>query len=78
MPTIDNGATIGATLLKEKVMDTKNKPGQKGSEAQSHTKQPTRPGSEQVKSGTGLERQSERQQPKVAEKQKEGHKIGKK
>ena len=78
MPTIDNGATIGAALLKEEVMDTKNKPGQKGSEGQSHTKQPTRPGSEQVRSGTGLERQSERQQPKVAEKQKEGHKSGKK
>ena len=46
-------------------MDTKNKPGQKGSE--SHTKQPTRPGSEQVRSGTGLERQTEKQQPKVTE-----------
>ena len=59
-------------------MDTKNKPGQKGSE--SRTKQPTRPGSEQVRSGTGLERQSERQQPKVGEpKQKEGQiKSGKK
>ena len=57
-------------------MDTKNKPGQKGSE----TKQPTRPGSEQVLSGTGLERQSERQQPKVgeAQKHKEGPKSGKK
>jgi hypothetical protein len=61
-------------------MDTKNKPGQKGSE--SHTKQPTRPGSEQVRSGTSLERgQGERQQPKVTEqqKQKEGQiKSGKK
>jgi len=61
-------------------MDTKNKPGQKGSE--SHGKQPTRPGSEQVRSGAGLERQQgERQQPKVSEtqKQKEGQiKSGKK
>jgi hypothetical protein len=60
-------------------MDTKNKPGQKGSEHL--TKQPTRPGSEQVRSGTGLERQSEKQQPKVGEAQKqhkEGPKSGKK
>jgi hypothetical protein len=59
-------------------MDTKNKPGQKGSE---HTKQPTRPGSEQVRSGTGLERPQEKQQPKVTDPQKlkEGHiKSGKK
>jgi len=49
-------------------MDTKNKPGQKGSEAR--TKQPTRPGSDQVRSGSSLEReQPERQQPKVGEMQ---------
>ncbi len=60
-------------------MDTKNKPGQKGGE--SRTKQPTRPGSEQVRSGTSLGTQSEKQQPKVGEpqKQKEGQiKSGKK
>jgi hypothetical protein len=76
---MDNGSAAGATLLTGGDMDTKNKPGQKGGE--SHTKQPTRPGSEQVRSGTSLERnQGEKQQPKVGEsKQKEGQiKSGKK
>jgi hypothetical protein len=70
-----HGATAGAALLQEADMDTKNKPGQKGSE--SHTKQPTRPGSEQVRSGTSLERnqgEKQHQQPKVGEAQK--HKEG--
>ena len=80
LTTIDHGAAVGAALLTGGDMDTKNKPGQKGGE--SHTKQPTHPGSEQVRSGTSLERnQGERQQPKVGEpqKQKEGQiKGGKK
>jgi hypothetical protein len=79
LSAIDIGAAVGAALLTGGDMDTKNKPGQKG---ESHTKQPTRPGSEQVRSGTSLERnQGERQQPKVgeAQKQKEGQiKGGKK
>jgi len=45
-------------------MDTKNKPGQK---SEGRTKQPTRPGSEQVRSGTSLERGQAEKQPKVGE-----------
>jgi hypothetical protein len=58
-------------------MDTKNKSGQKGGE--SHTKQPTRPGSDQTRSGTSMERgQAEKQHPKTSEQhqQKEGQVKG--
>jgi hypothetical protein len=62
-------------------MDPKSKAVQKGSE--SHAKQPARPGTEQVRSGTSMERsESEKiQAPKVGaqQKQKQGQvKSGKK
>lgn len=75
VPALDGGTTVGAALLKEEVMDTKNKPGQK---SEGRTKQPTRPGSEQVRSGTSLEREQSEKHPKAGE-MKEGQiKGGKK
>ncbi|GFO67671.1 hypothetical protein GMLC_12500 [Geomonas limicola] len=53
-------------------MDSKGKQGQKTGQSAGQGKQ--RSDSEQTRSGVGMERQSERQQPKTTEQQK--HKEG--
>jgi hypothetical protein len=61
-------------------MDSKNKPGQKGGESHGKQQQQHRPGTEQVRSGTNIQKgEAEKiQQPKAGEPLKQKHEQVKK